>query len=198
MTRTLLALLLAGCTHVAAASPATDSLQQLQGTYTGSWDFFAVDAAGNVTKTYSASDTATTAAPQKAADRVFVTVHDVMKLPGREMPVDFHEGYLLKKDGSAGDRFFEMYGQTVVEKPIGDRAWAYQQPVAPQELDQLGFKGLEVLAAMHSTVKTERVQGHTETQLVTRLTTVHWKTTDGAVKSIQFVSMSGTHTRETK
>jgi hypothetical protein len=186
---------LLGCTSNAHAG-ALDSLHGLQGTYTGSWEFFALDAGGNAVKTYAATDTATTDKPQRTGDRMFVAVHDVMQLPGHAMNVDFNEGYLVKPDGSAGDRFFEIYGQTIIERPIGDRAWAYQTPAAPQELDQLGFRGMTVLSAVHTTVKTESVQGHTETQHVTRLTTVRYKTPDGAFKSVQFVSMSGTHTRE--
>ena len=193
----VLAFVLAGCTQ-AHAAPALDTLQQLQGTYNGSWDFYTLDASGNAVKSYSANDTATTSKPQKKGDRVFVEVHDAMQMPGHDMTIDFHEGYFVKPDGSAGDRFFEMFGQTVVEKPIGDHAWAFQTPVAPQELDQLGLKGKTVVSAMHTTVKTASVNGTTETELVTRVTTVHWKAADGAIKSAQFVSMSGTHTRELK
>jgi hypothetical protein len=55
---------------------------------------------------------------------------------------------------------------------------------------------MTVLSAMHTTVKTASVHGKTETELVTRVTTVHWKAADGAIKHAQFVSMSGTHARE--
>ena len=158
------------------ATTAVTSAQQLVGTYTGSWDFFALDASGNVVKTFSARDTATAQAPKLAGDRAFVTVRDVMQMPGREMALDFTEGYFVKPDGSAGDRFFEMYDRTVVEQPIGDRAWAFQTPVT------------------HTTLKTESLADGVETQHVTRLTTVHWR--DGEhIRSVQFVSMSGTHTR---
>ncbi len=169
------------------------SLATLVGTYTGSWTFFRRAEDGSAVATYSMTDTATASNPQQVGDRVFVVVRDVMRMPDREMTLEFHEGFLMKADGSAGERFIEMFGQQMIERPVGDRAWAYQTPVSAQELDQLGLHGAS--AAVHTTVKVELVIGGIETQHVTRLTTAQLPLPDGSHTTAQFVSMTGVHTR---
>lgn len=195
--------LLSGWTPLAFAAnqagktmKAMETLLLLIGSYSGSWDFFGIDAQGAVVKKYSMTDTAQASDPKVQGARAFVTVRDQMQVQGREFAVEFHEGFFVKPDGSVGERYFEMYGQTVVEYPLGERAWSYQTPVRPQELEQMGFRRADVVSAVHTTVKTEVVNGRTETQMVTRLTTVQWKDSAAHVKALQFVSMSGVHTRE--
>ncbi len=176
---------------------AMDALEAMTGTYMGSWDHFGLGPDGTVQKMYSTEDTATASDVHTEEDRAYVSVRDRMQLPGgREMTLEFQEGFLLEADGRPGARYFEMFGQRVIEQPLGDHAWAYQTRAAPQELEQMGFRPADVISATHTTVKNEVVCGSSEVQLVTRITTVHFRDEAGTPRARQFISMSGVHTRE--
>jgi hypothetical protein len=189
-----LALMLVASTAIAAES-ALDTAQKITGKYLGQWTMYGV-AAGQIVEKAAWTDVLEAGKATESNGRAFVEVTNVMTfLDGKTLTVAFIEGYTANADGTAGDRFYEIQGKTTLFKRLTDNDWAYQTTPDPGELWFLGFNPKDVLSASHVTTKTTTYEGDLETDHVTRLTTIQWKDADGKIKSMQFVSMKGTHTR---
>ncbi len=191
---TIMILLIAAANSYAGES-ALAAAKKIAGNYTGSWALYGV-VDGNVVIKSRWTDVLTATEPVQDSGRAFVKVTDVMTFSdGSARTSKFEEGYLANADGAAGDRFFELNGSTVVFRKLTDNNWAFSTVPDENELRFLGFDPRTVLSASHITVKTTTLQGNTDTDHVTRVTTVQWKDAAGALMSMQFVSMNGSHTR---
>ena len=187
--------LLIGAARAQAGGSALDEAKKIEGAYTGSWALYGV-VDGNVVIKSRWTDVLTATEPVQNPGRAFVNVTDVMTFADGSLKTSrFQEGYFANADGTAGDRFYEMNGSTVVFRKLTDNDWAFYTVPNEGELRFLGFDPKAVISASHMTVKATTFQGGGSTDHVTRVTTVQWKDAAGTLMSIQFVSMNGSHTR---
>ena len=172
-------------------------VRDLEGNYTGAWTMYGIDANGEVVKRMTWTDTLKATGAEAKGDRAFVSwaceqVFDGAKGPPRRSAGK--EGFFLTKDGSLGDNYLEMFGQTTRVMKLSPKSWSYATTAAPQELAALGFpKGA---AGEHVTVKMVATEKGVETHHITRLTAVTWTDKDGRERVTQFVSMKGYHKRD--
>jgi hypothetical protein len=170
----------------------------IAGTFKGEWTMFGIDGKGEVVKRFSWSDVIKAENPTLKNDRAFVTITDEMTFADSRIPprkTVGSEGYLLNKDGSLGDYFFETSGQLVRMKQLRKDIWAYSLPASVQELASLGFSN--VISGEHTLVKVVTAEQGVETHRITRLTTVNWKDGEGKERWIQFISLQGYHKKQT-
>jgi hypothetical protein len=201
MTPTLLPLALV----IAIGWPGTDTIQvqavpkevrDLEGNYTGKWTMYGIDPKGEVVKRATWTDTLKATSAEVKEDQAFVTwkceqTFDGAKGPPRKS--EGKEGFFLKKDGTVGDNFLEMFGQTTRLAKLSPTSWSYATTAAPQELAALGFpKGA---SGEHVTVKMVSKDDGTETHHITRVTTVTWADKGGKERVTHFVSLNGYHKR---
>jgi hypothetical protein len=178
-----------------AGESALDAAKKIAGKYMGTWTMFGM-ADGKVVEKAGWTDVLTAANPTQGDGKAFVEVSDVMTFAdGTTRTSTFHEGYVTNPDGTAGDRFYEINGKPLYFKKLTDNDWAVQGSPDEGELWFMGFNAKAVVSASHVTMKTTTYEGDLDTDHVTRVTTVQWKDVDGKLKTDQFVSMKGEHTR---
>lgn len=199
--RLLIMLALVPSAHLAVkADPPKEipkEVRALEGTYTGAWTMYGIDEKGEIVKRATWTDTLKAGGAEIKGDRAFVTwsceqVFDGAKGPLRKS--EGKEGFFLKKDGTLGDNFLEMFGQTTRVTKLSESAWSYSSAAAPQELTALGFpKGA---SGEHVIVKMVTKEKGVETHYITRVSAVTWTDKDGKERVTQFVSMKGFHKRD--
>lgn len=173
-------------------------VQAIAGTYTGSWTIYGINEKGEIFRQAAWTDTMKAENPSVEANRAFVTTLDAVTFEGGNIPpLNFvgKEGYLLNKDGSLGDYFIEINGQTFLPKKLDKDSWSYAVPVNPRDFAALGDK---FIGGAHVMVKTVIFEQGIETHYVSRLTTVRWKGADGKERATQFISLQGQHKRSAK
>ncbi len=171
-------------------------VQAIVGTYTGSWTSYGLNEQGQVVRQAAWTDSIKAENPTVAADRAYVTTTDELVFEGGRIPptrVPGTEGYLLNRDGSLGDYFLEVFGQTYRMQKLGKDTWAYVTEGHPREFAQLGAE--RVLSAQHVLIKVVTFEQGVETHNVSRMTTVKWKDAGGKERTTQFVSLQGQHKR---
>lgn len=170
-------------------------VKALVGTYTGSWIMYGLDASGKVVEKMKWTDTMTAANPQVKEDRAFVETVDRMTFSGNIPPqqVKGTEGYILNKDGSLGDYYFENFGQLFKMLKLGRKTWVYSMAANPGRLAFLGFSN--VVSGSHVVVKEVTEENGLEVHRISRVTTINWKGKDGTSKWKQFISLRGYHRR---
>jgi methionine-rich copper-binding protein CopC len=169
----------------------------IAGTYTGAWTVFGVDEAGQPVKRAAWTDVIKGENPVAKSDRAFVSITDEMTFEGGRIPprkTQGMEGYLINKDGSLGDYFFEGAGQVYHFQKLSKDTWAYVVPADPRELAQLGFSN--VVSGQHALIKVVTSEQGVETHRISRVTTVNWKDAEGKERWTQFVSLQGFHKRQ--
>lgn len=170
-------------------------VESITGTYAGKWQIFGIDEGGNIVEKSSWSDELTASNPRIVGQRAIVDVRAVMSFgDGTQRASEFTEGYLINGDGGAGNRFYEINGQFVEYQQLSQHNWSFETVLNSQELQWLGFNPADVLYAVNSTIRTTTYVEGIDTDNVSRVTTVQWKS-KGEVKTIQFVSMKGIHKR---
>lgn len=170
-------------------------VKEIAGTFTGAWTAYTLNANGEVVKQMAWTDVMKGENPVAEKDRAYITTTDEMTFEGGKIPpqkIPGKEGYLLNKDGSLGDYFIEVFGQTILMKKLSKDAWVYTVSASPREFAALGDK---FLSATHVLVKTVSFEQGTETHHISRVTTVRWKDAEGKERSTQFVSLQGQHKR---
>lgn len=178
-----------------AAETALEATQRIAGKYTGEWTMFALEN-GAVVEKVKWTDALVAENPTQDSDGAHVDVTDIMKFSdGSSRVSKFQEGYYAKEDGSVGDRYYEIMGQRISFKKLTDNDWTFQNTPSSWELPSLGFDPKTVISASHVTTKTTTYDGNIDTDHVIRITTIQWRDANGAVRSEQFVSMKGYHTR---
>lgn len=186
---------------VFTAASATDSfaqkvpaeVQAIVGSFTGSWTSYTVNEKGEVVKQAAWTDVIKAEKPTMEANRAFAETTDEMTFEGGRIPpqkIVGKEGYLLNKDGSLGDYFVEMFGQTIPMKRLSENTWAYSVPGNKREFQALGDK---FISATHVLVKTTIMDQGVETHSISRITTLKWKDAEGKERLTQFVSLQGQH-----
>ncbi|MFC1573114.1 hypothetical protein ACFL6M_05890 [Candidatus Eisenbacteria bacterium] len=169
-------------------------VQDLVGTYVGTWSSFGIDETGRAVKRFAWADTMIAGDPVISGERAFVTTSDRMTFEGGVAPpmtIPGTEGFFLNEDGSLGDRFFEMYGQTYRMQKLGENSWAYTMPASPHELTWLGFPA-DVQGA-HVLLKVVTHEGGIETHRVSRVSTLSWTDADAGEQCVQYTSLQGYH-----
>ncbi len=169
----------------------------IAGTFKGEWAMFGIDGKGEVVKRYAWTDVIKAENPLVKDDRAFVTITDEMTFTDSRIPprkTTGSEGYLLNKDGSLGDYFFETSGQVVRMKQLRKDIWAYSIPANKQELAALGFS--QVISGEHTLIKIVTHEQGIETHRISRMTTVNWKDAEGKERWIQFISLQGIHKKQ--
>lgn len=172
-------------------------VQAIAGSFTGAWTSYGINDKGEVVKQMAWTDVIKADKPTASADRAYVETVDEMTFEGGRIPpqkIVGKEGYLLNKDGSLGDYFIEIFGQTIPMKKLSSDTWAYSVVANPQEFRMLGDK---FVSATHVLVKTTVVDQGIETHNISRITTLKWKDAEGKERLTQFVSLQGQH-RKTK
>lgn len=172
-------------------------VNDLVGTYTGSWISYGLDANGQVVKQAAWTDKVKAENPAVEKNRAFVTTTDEMVFEGGRIPpmkVAGREGYTLNSNGRLGEYFIETYGQTYRMQRLGDNVFAYTVQATAQELVRLGVRN--AIWGQHVLVKVMTFEQGVETHNITRLTTVRWKEASGKERTTQFVSLQGQHQRQ--
>jgi hypothetical protein len=192
----------AACTAASADPQATASalsaqpppeLLALAGHYDGAWTISGVDAMGNTKTVSSWTDSLDLGNPVVLADRAYISATDHMTFAsGGTHDQDFAEGFFLNADGSLGDRYYVVSGQTVRETPIADHVFTFAQTASPQELASLGFMNAASGEHVTTEVITFDADGADVSRL-TRVTTVHWKDGAGQDRWTQAVTLQGFH-----
>jgi hypothetical protein len=180
------------------AQTVPNEVREIAGTFTGAWAAYTLLPNGEVVKQAAWTDVMKGENPIAEKDRAYITTVDEMTFEGGRIPpqkISGKEGYLLNKDGSLGEYFMEMFGQTILMKKLSKDAWVYTVAGAPREFPALGDK---FLSATHVLVKTVTFEQGTETHNISRVTTVLWKDAAGKERSTQFVSLQGQHKRAAK
>lgn len=168
-------------------------VQAIVGNFTGSWTSYTINDKGEVVKQAAWTDIIKAEKPTVLADRAFVETIDEMTFEGGRIPpqkIPGKEGYLLNKDGSLGDYFIEIFGQTIPMKKLSNDVWAYSIPANPREFLSLGDK---FVSGTHVLVKTIVMDQGIETHNISRITTLKWKDNEGKEHLTQFVSLQGQH-----
>jgi hypothetical protein len=169
----------------------------IAGTYTGAWTVYGLDEKGQAVKRVGWTDVIRAENAVVKGDRAYVTITDEMTFEGGRIPprkTQGTEGYLLNKDGSLGDYFFETSGQVYRFQKLAKDTWAYIVPADPRELAQLGFSN--VVSGQHVLIKVLTSEQGIETHRISRVTTVNWKDAEGKERWTQFVSLQGFHKRQ--
>lgn len=172
-------------------------VKAIAGTYTGAWTVFGIDEKGQAVKRAAWTDVIKAENATVKGDRAYVTVTDEMTFEGGRIPprrTQGTEGYLLNRDGSLGDYFFETSGQFYRFHKLAKDTWAYVVPADARELAQLGFQN--VVSGQHVLIKVVTSEQGIETHRISRLTTVNWKDAEGKERWTQFVSLQGFHKRQ--
>ncbi|MFC2156703.1 hypothetical protein ACFLT9_02575 [Acidobacteriota bacterium] len=184
------------CVSSLAAQEVPEEVAALAGTYTGSWTMFGLDKEGTIIKKMSWTDVLEALNPEIKNGRAFVTTIDIMVFDGNIPPqkVTGKEGYFLNEDGSLGDYFMEMAGQTVKMIQIDQDVWTYTSPVNPYEYSIMGVTNVSY--AKHVLFKVITREDEVETHRISRVTTVHWTGKDDKEQWIQFISLQGIHKRQ--
>jgi hypothetical protein len=180
------------------AQTVPNEVKEIAGTFTGAWTAFTLNAGGEVVKQRAWTDAMKAENPIAEKDRAYVSTIDEMTFEGGRIPpqkIPGKEGYLLNKDGSLGEYFMEIFGQTITMKKLSKDTWVYTTAAAPREFMMLGDK---FLSATHVLVKTVTFEQGIETHNISRVTTVLWKDAAGKDRSTQFVSLQGQHKRAAK
>lgn len=194
----VLSLLIACFALSSKAQIVPNEVKEIAGTFTGAWTAFTLNASGEVVKQMAWTDVIKAENPVVEKDRAYLTTLDEMTFEGGRIPpqkIPGKEGYLLNKDGSVGEYFMEMFGQTILMKKLSKDTWVYTVAGAPREFAALGDK---FLSATHVLVKTVTFEQGIETHHISRVTTVRWKDAEGKERSTQFVSLQGHHKRSAK
>jgi hypothetical protein len=194
-------LLLGGWSHLLTQEKKTPEVPKevldLAGAYTGSWTIFGIDEKGDAVKRMAWTDTMKAEKPEVKGDTAFVSTTDEMTFEGGKIPpfkVQGKEGYYLNKDGSPGDYFMEINGQTNRMVKVGDNVWSYTAKASAQELTQVGFP--KDASGQHVLVKVVTREQGIETHRISRLTIVSWKDKEGKERWLQYVSLQGYHKRQ--
>jgi hypothetical protein len=169
---------------------------EIAGHYTGESTAYRVDENGNVVQAYTFHEDITATNPEMKDGRAVVHVSDT--ITGLPHPQTWTEGFFVNADGSTGARFFLMDnpGSTeVIEVPIANGGATFQTDFYPGEENALGFGGKDIFYKKHTTVKNTVTSGTTETDLISRVTTISWKDASGAPQTKSFVSMNGYQSR---
>ena len=179
-----------------ATESALDAATKITGKYAGEWTMFGLEN-GVVVQQAKWNDVLIAETPTQGNGLAFVNVTDNMIFAdGTNRISKFQEGYFSNVDGSVGDRFYEIMGNKVLFKRLSESDWSFQATPSAWELSSLGFNPKNVVFASHVTTKTTTYDGLIDTDHVTRITTIQWKDSEeGIPKSLQFVSLSGYHTR---
>ena len=173
-------------------------VKSIVGNYTGSWTSYTINEKGEVVKQTAWTDTMKAENPIVEKDRVFVSTVNEMTFEGGRIPpmkMPGKEGYFLNRDGSLGDYYVEIFGQTIKMNRLDKDVWAYTIPANPREFAALGNK---FVSANHVLVKNVTNEGGVETHHISRLTTLRWKDAEGKERATQFVSLQGKHQRQMK
>jgi len=168
-------------------------VQAIVGNFTGSWTSYTINEKGEVVKQASWTDVIKAEKPTLGADRAYVETIDEMTFEGGRIPPQKmvgKEGYLLNKDGSVGEYFIEMFGQTITMKKLSNDTFAYSILGNKREFTALGDK---FVSATHVLVKTTTMDQGVETHNISRITTLKWKDAEGKERLTQFVSLQGQH-----
>ncbi len=189
----LLALSIADVSAQDNAKKVPAEVQAIAGTFTGSWTSYTLNDKGEVVKQAAWTDTIKAEKPNALADRAYVETVDEMIFEGGRIPpqkVPGKEGYMLNKDGSLGDYYIEIFGQTIPMKRLSKEVWAYSTPATAREFSMLGER---FISGIHALVKTTTIEQGVETHSITRITTARWKDAEGKERLTQFVSLQGQH-----
>lgn len=168
-------------------------IKEIVGTFTGSWTSYGLNTKGEVVKQTAWTDIIKAENPTVTADHAYVETTDDLTFEGGRIPpqkVVGKEGYLLNKDGSLGDYFIELFGQTILMKKLAKDVLAYSIAANPREFAALGDK---FISANHVLVKMTNLEQGVEIHNITRITTVKWKDAEGKERLTQFVSLQGQH-----
>ena len=168
-------------------------VQAIVGTYQGSWTSYTLNEKGEVVKQSAWTDTILAEKPTATSDRAFVETLDEMIFEGGRIPpqkVIGKEGYFIGKDGSLGEYYVEMFGQTIQMKKLAKDVVSYSIPGNAREFNTLGDK---FISATHVLVKITTYELGTEVHNITRVTNAKWKDADGKEHSSQYVSLTGQH-----
>ena len=179
------------------AKPVPAEVNAIAGTYTGAWTVFGIDEKGQAVKRVGWTDVIKAENAVVKGDRAYVTITDEMTFEGGRIPprkTQGTEGYLINKDGSLGDYFFETSGKLYRFQKLAKDTWAYTVPADARELAQLGFSN--VVSGQHVLVKVVTSEQGMETHRISRVTTVNWKDAEGKERWTQFVSLQGFHKRQ--
>ena len=192
----ILLIILLVCVSILTGQEVPEEVKALAGTYTGSWSMFGLDQEGTIVKKMSWTDVLEAQNPVVKDGRAYVTTIDNMVFEGNIPPqkVTGKEGYVLNEDGSLGDYFMEMAGQTLKMIKIDQDVWIYTSPVNPYEYSIMGLTN--VLFAKHVLVKVITREDEVETHRISRVTTVHWTGKENKEQWIQFISLQGIHRRQ--
>ena len=188
-----LSLLIACFALAANAQVVPAEVKEIVGTFTGSWTAYTLNAKGEVVKQMAWTDIIKAENPVVDKDRAYVSTLDEMTFEGGKIPVQKipgKEGYLINKDGSLGEYFMEMFGQTILMKKLSKDTWAYTVPATARDFGALGDK---FVSGTHVLVKTTTFEQGIETHNISRITTVLWKDAEGKERATQFVSLQGQH-----
>jgi hypothetical protein len=168
-------------------------VQAIAGNFTGTWTSYTLNDKGEVVKQAAWTDTIKAEKPSALADRAYVETIDEMTFEGGRIPpqkVVGKEGYMLNKDGSLGDYYIEIFGQTIPMKKLSENVQAYSVPANAREFTMLGDK---FISGIHALVKTTTIEQGVETHSITRITTARWKDAECKERLTQFVSLQGQH-----
>lgn len=188
--------ILVTCASFLLLGEVPEEVKKLAGKYKGTWKMFGLNEKGEIVKKIAWTDIVVASNPVVKDGRAYVTVEDSMTFEGSSssQKMLFKEGYILNKDGSLGDYFFEINNRTLRMKKLETDVWAYTMQANPQEMVMLGFSN--VVHSKHVVIKVVAWENGVETHRISRVTTISWKDKKGQINHKQFISFQGVHQRQ--
>lgn len=176
--------------------PIPKEVQDMVGTYTGDWTWYSYDTTKNeAVKARTWSDVVKAENPVIEGDRAFVSLTNKFNFPdGTSFEVKGKEGYMLKKDGSLGDNFIEVFGPPRFLVKISEGVSSYVTPADPQELVRFGFP--QGTTGQQVAIISKAKEAGVEVHRISRVTNASWKDADGKEHWAHFLSLQGYHKKQ--
>ena len=128
------------------------------------------------------------------ATTAHVTAEDKMTFDGSfSMDISWTEGFLRKRDGSLGTRYFDVQGVRVLEIEVAPHVWSMKKDNSVEDLKRFGFG--HPVRGFTITTKTVAVEDGVETDRLTAVSDIVWRDEASAEHRGHYVTMTGYHKR---
>ncbi|NUO52037.1 MAG: hypothetical protein HOV80_24565 [Polyangiaceae bacterium] len=169
------------------------------GTYEGSWEIYAVDAAQVRSLKYAWTDVAVADTPTVEATRAYLTVVDNMTFTvgfNGTQEQTWIEGILIEPSGALGQQFVETDGVLTIQIEVEPHHFVYETALTQYDLLLIeGCTEQNLIEGHHTIDKTVTFPDGIETHTISRTTHASCNATSGMI-TVDYPSLTGTHRKK--